>query len=578
MIMIDNFINNKNFNLFAVLFIIACVLIIYSNSLNNPFISDDMLLVNTPKYHNLSTYYSHPESLTLGELNQATYVLSWHFFGGNVLIFHLTNIIFHLINTVLVYWLVNILFGNKILSFFTSLLFAIHPANNQVAAWISGRGYAFLTIFYLLSIIFYIRSLDFKDEKRILFYILSLFCFLITFFAQVTTISLPVILIIYSLFFKGHLIAKRSSSWLLVIPYFLIIAAVSPILFPVTTERIASYISTASKYQFNIWPSWGRITIVAKSIFYYLRLFLFPAKLGFYHPGYFEHSAALEKFDLTAFLSFFTIISTSVFALAYRKKYKELSFAILFFYITITPFTNIVYLHAIVAERYAYLASIGFCLALSFIVLKSLKAIREKFDLITATVMSSILIMVLFIPYGFRAYSRNLDWKNWEVYYNNEVQNDPKSKFAHNSLGGTISAKDPERALREFQSAIQLDSKYVEARYNLGLVYFNQKKLTEAEQEFKAVIQLAPDFATAYDKLSNVYLTGGKIKEAFDMEVSAIRLIPNNSIFYNNLGVIYTKMNDIPMAISSFRKALELNPGLKSSQLNLDNVLRQSSK
>lgn len=145
---------SKNKVYFLILTIL--VLVTYVNSLNNAFLSDDLAeIVNNPKVGDL--WYgiqTHPT----GFIRPVIYWLAFVLGGLNPLLFRLSNILFHLGSTILVFLTINNLLKSRQIALFTSALFAVHPAIAEGVVWISGGMYTQYTFFFLFSFLFYIKS------------------------------------------------------------------------------------------------------------------------------------------------------------------------------------------------------------------------------------------------------------------------------------------------------------------------------------------------------------------------------------------------------------------------------------
>src|SRR3989344_3296107 len=184
----------------------------YANSFDNAFVSDDIAEIrDNSNVGNLSLILTRPFGFIRLVLNW----FAFHLAGLNPGIFRLLNIILHLGSVYILYLIVSLL-HQKRLAFFSTALFAIHPAISEAVVWISGGTYPQYTFFFLLSFLFYILS-----KKSRIYYLLSIFCFLFSFMSHpVMPASLPVIFLLYEFCF-GSLRHK----WVKSIPYFVLLLA-----------------------------------------------------------------------------------------------------------------------------------------------------------------------------------------------------------------------------------------------------------------------------------------------------------------------------------------------------------------
>ena len=212
-----------------VLFIALFCLALYINSLSGEFVSDDLSFVveNTQirTLANFFHFFTDPKTAATGQLagdvyrplTTLSYAVDYFMWGLISFGYHLTNILLHSANSALVFLLFFLISGNFIISIFGSLIFAAHPAQTEVVCWISGRSSLLFLFFYLLSLVFYIRS---SREGRRKFYILSLIFFLLSLFSKEMSVTLPLILILHDLHFSQG--KKLGTRILRYVPYFLL--------------------------------------------------------------------------------------------------------------------------------------------------------------------------------------------------------------------------------------------------------------------------------------------------------------------------------------------------------------------
>lgn len=132
-----------------------------------------------------------------------SFKIDYLLYGTNPTGYHITNLTFHFLNTILVFLIINFITkgANKFLGFAGALLFAVHPAHSQALAWVVGRGEVIMAFFYLLSFYLFMR---YRSERRRRYYGFSVLCFFLALFTKETAVTLPVLLISYDLL-REHL-------------------------------------------------------------------------------------------------------------------------------------------------------------------------------------------------------------------------------------------------------------------------------------------------------------------------------------------------------------------------------------
>ena len=452
---------SDKFNYCLVIALILFIVFAYLNSLSGNFVSDDKAVMAS---------FSRQEPSFLKpvfSISNFVDVISWRLFALRPFGYHLVNLILHILNVILVFLTIFSLFGRRKLAFITALLFAVHPVNTQVVSWISGKPYAQMSLFFLMAV---------SMHKRL---VISIISFLLSLTIQVGALGMPFLLLVY------HRNKKKTFY------YFAALLLSIPFLSKMLFKRIAMFDSLSAGVY--IWPAPGRIVAVFRVLFYYLKLAVFPLKLGWYHSIGFDYNKNLENFNLAAVGSILAVCFLIFLAFKYRNKSREFSFGIAWFFITLLPCLNIIYTNSVIAERYLYLPLIGFCLALA--------SLLEKLPMRIAVTLTSIILSLLFI----RTIIRNKDYKNeFTLYYSNTIAF-PDTYMSHNSLGGAYTNLGKyELAAQEFKKAIELNPSYEGAYYNLGNTYLVLGRISSAYLQFKKSLSLNPNFELARENLSAI--------------------------------------------------------------------------
>jgi len=255
-------------NRIVVLILTALVFITYVNSLNNDFLSDDLAeIVQNPYVGNLWYAISaHPT----GFIRPLIYWLCYHLTGLTPFLFRLTNVLFHLGSTILIFFILKQIHQSKKVAFLVASLFAVHPAIGEAVVWVSGGMYAQYTFFFLMSFWFYIRS----AEKK-LFYLLSSIFYLLSFMSHpVMPVALWLIFPLYELVY-GNL----RKDWLKALPFLVLAIVYVVVNFAALPERETTLHSVhyQDKGIDNVF------VLVPIAVSSYLQLLVFPKDLTLYH-------------------------------------------------------------------------------------------------------------------------------------------------------------------------------------------------------------------------------------------------------------------------------------------------------
>lgn len=479
--------------------------LVYLSSFSVPFILDDYHVVQiNPNIKNIS------EINPLSSRSILTYSLAINYYLGglNPFGYHLMNLVLHVINSILVYYLAFSLFSqlkkdkeleNTITSVFCALIFALHPLHVGTVVQISSRSAVLMTTFFLLSLLLFIKA---KENKKLL--LLSLLTFIFAILSKEDAIVLPLIIILYDLCFNIEkfsfiLFLKRFVKYYM--PYFVVLITGIFIL-KINIMRMISNLFTSQLFG----NGYEHFLTGLKSILYYIKLIYIP--FG-WSTEYFIKPAQ-SFFELYVILSFIFIIMILLSGIILYRKHGWATFCIYWFFITLIPTTTFVVMRDLVTDRWAYLPSVGFlilvpcfflCSEISFRQIKILP-LQKKI----AIYLAIIIIFMFMILAAYRIYIYTNEQKLWE----NTLEKNPYSFYALSSLGSTYMKKGQfENAEEQFIKVIQLfNDSSAEARINMGIIYHKQGKTEQAISHLSRAIEMqsAPLIhAQAYVYLARIY-------------------------------------------------------------------------
>ena len=447
------------------------------------------------------TYMGHYHPLTI-----LSYSVEYRFFKLNPFIYHLTNLILHLMNGLLVFCLMMMLKGGVLTSLVVSLLFGIHPLHVESVAWISERKDVLYSLFFLGSMVVYLTYLKTRGKR---FYFLSLFLFLLSLLSKSMAVTFPLVLFLCDYLFDRKFDRK---SLVEKIP-FLAIAFIFGIMafFAQGSPEIMSQ-KPSSPFSKNIF-------IISEVLISYFPKLIFPINLSCIYP-YVKGSAGFWSY---VYLT--TIIGCLIAGILLGKYNKKITFGTLFFYITILPTLPA----ENIADRYLYIPSIGifFIAAEGFYWLYRSKLEPIK---IVKPILAILLIGIL-STFSFLTWERCQVWRDSLSLWNDVLKNYPDTPIAYNNRGEAYLRKgDYNRAIFDYDQALRINP-------NFYKVY------------------------TFYDNRGAAYLMKGDYERAIADFHQALRIKPNDANAYYNRGTAYFNKEDFEEAIADFNKALEINPG-----------------
>lgn len=495
--------DNKN----ILLLLAGLVFITYVNSLGNDFVSDD--LPAFPGNPDLANFH-HVTSTMVGAALRIFYFFAYKISGLHPLLFRLPNLFFHLGAAALAFLILS-LTTKKPIAIIAAALFAVHPILSESVTWISGGLYAYYSFLFLLSFAAYILA----DGNRKYYYV-SLGAFLLSISISEKAAVLALIFVLYEMAF-GNI--KRN--WRKIWPYFAISFILGLIILGKVGERVSTLQST-----YYLDPGYDNILVkIPTAVASYLWLIIWPQKLTLYHT---EMTFSRFQFGL-AVLVFILYLAAIVWG---WRKNKMVFFWLSFFLIPLAPTLTPLRVAWVVAERYAYLGTLGVLVVIAWLFYKAASSEKLK---IPVYAFLAVLILALSV----RTIVRNIDWKNEDNLWPATVKVSPSGPNIHN---------------------------------NMGDVYGRQKNFGKAAEEFKKAIEINPGYADAYHNLANVYQQMDKLPEAVQNYQKALEINPQLWQSHQNLAFIYYKHGQISQAGEEIKKALELNPNDPALKQNLQEI------
>lgn len=420
--------------------------------------------------------------------------------------YHLTSILLHTVNTVLVFILFLRLFGNKLISFFTACLFSIHPGISEAVIYASGRTDPLYTFFGLLTLIIFL-SLITSDKFHLAKFIISIITFILALLSKESAIIIPLLFILIGIIsrFGKYLTGKKS---IYIISPFIIIS----ILYFYLRLTVLNFSNTLNFYSTGInnpdITSYSQNLIIrfftfTKAFFIYLYLLIFPKDLIIAR----DLSIIKLFFNLWVFLFLFIFIFIIVFSIKFYKKDKIFIFAFLWFFITILPVSGIIPINNIIAEHYLYLPSLSFFLIISYLI----NLIYVKYKSIEIRTSIFIFLSTIIILLMIRTIIRTFDWRNPITFYIKSLTQSPYHvPMRHNLAMSYAEDGQFDLAVKEYQNVITIADIYPNTHHNLADVYKAQGKYKEAEREYKSALSMNPGFTFSYYELIDVYQKTGE--------------------------------------------------------------------
>ena len=569
----------------AILLVLLLGTIVYSNTFHVPFVLDDQSsIVNNAVITDLNNFFSGYrtgyEILTNRYVAYLTFAVNHHFFGLNIPAFHVVNLLIHLITALLVYILLSLTFQTPyfqktgqgmspqssvhsppfFIPLFAALLLVSHPIQTQAVTYIVQRVTSLATMFYLLSVVLYVKArlgmeLKVRSEEsgvrseesgkdthsenvhgQIKPWLLIGGSTLVAVVAMKTkeiAFTLPLAIVLYEIFFF-HGAWKRRLLYLLPLLATLPIIPISILDFGGAGDEIMS----GAGEQLRVGSSMSRLEYLFtqfRVIVTYLRLLVFPVNQNLDY----DYPVFTTFFTPPVFLSF--LVLTGIFALGMYlffvsrpKQQSELksefeyqalaqpqavsslaylrliAFGIFWFFLTLSLESSLVPIKDVIVEYRLYLPFFGAAAAFATLFWLAVEKLTGPSSGKLLLLSAAILVLML----GVATYKRNHIWGNPVRLWQDVVAKSPNKARPINNLGKALEgAGRRQEAFKTLARAIEVDPNYYKSYYNLADLYLVSDQPGKALQLLQTAIRLNPNFTEAYVSVGAALMRAGKFRE-----------------------------------------------------------------
>jgi protein O-mannosyl-transferase len=523
---IENYNSSKvsNIYLFFILLITFCS---FFSIFNNEFIinwDDGAQVVNNADIKQLtfSGFHKIFSSYYVGmyqPITTLTYAFDYAIYGLSSQGFHFSNLCFHFIAVILLFVFLSKIFNNKLLIFFLTLIFAIHPTCVESIAWISARSNIIFAIFYISGLISYLKHIQGKDRKISKYYFITLAFFILSCLSKSAAMTFPFLLLLFDVYFDKMNLRKIIEK----VPFILI-----SIVFGLIT--IDARINAFHFIDFSAhYSSSEQFLLVFYSVFMYIKLFFIPYSNCAYYIYPEKNNNALSFEFYSSFIILF-VIYVILIVILYKRK-KQALLGLLFFLISLFVMLKFVATDLqLMTDRYLYMPMIGILIAIGFII----EPLFKKYQISIV-----IFLSVISGSFVFRTISYNEYWKNEESLFSETI-------------------------------IIQPDA--IPCKNYLGISFRKRGDLGKALNLFNEIIEKYPNYENVYNNRGNVYKDMGNFKKAINDYNTALLYKgedeSNDAEIYTNIGVVYAMGKDFQTSMNYFDKAIEKNNRYYLAYLN----------
>ena len=463
---------------------------------------------------------------------------------------HLVNVLIHLLNTLLVFGVLQALTKAPWRSALVAGLFAVHPLHVESVAWIAERKDVLSTMFGLLAIMGYVGYVQRPSLAR---YLLIVVLFGLSLMSKPMLVTLPCVLLLLDYWPLGRL--QRASVFKLLTEKLpLLVMSIGSSVITVIAQKTGG-----SVFALEQLPVPQRIANAAVAYATYLGKTIWPTNLAiiYSHPGTWP---ALVVAGSAAVL---IVVTVMVWVL--RRKRPHLLMGWLWFLGTLVPVIGLVQVGSqSMADRYMYVPMIGLLVMIAWSIpdparmsVAGVRAVTAAAILAIAALMAQTALQV----------GR---WKDSVTLFSHAVAVTDRNYVAHNLLGGVLRQKgDRDGAQRQLGASLELHPNYPDAHSNMGLLMLDTAQWSKAEEHFKKSLSFRPGDGVTLSNLGVAFFRQNRIDEAITQFRNALQYTPANVEALVNLGNTYAAKGNPDQAIAQYQAALAIRPDLAEAHASI---------
>jgi len=577
-----NKISKKQMSIVAALLILA-TFAAYQGVRNNAFINfdddiyvtDNQIVTEGLTLNGILWAFGFNERGYWQPLTWLSHMLDCELYGLNPTGHHITSLMIHLANVLLLFWTLCRMTGRVYSSAFAAAFFALHPLNVDSVAWVAERKNLLSTFFLMIGFLAYSRYAEKPSVGR---YLVTIIVFILGLMAKPMLVTFPFVLLLLDFWPLRRLKFETPQKFmkkeqqppaqkkpdfnigilcLEKVPF--LVLALGAVWLSVSSLQHYDNMVTMDKV-----PMMLRINNALVSYIGYIGKMLWPFHLSVYYP----FPASIPAWQTV--LAVFLLSAITGTCLLRMNRQPFLVFGWFWYLGTLLPVLGIVQsgLWPKMADRWAYVPLIGLFIMIAWGITDGVK------KRLYAKPIMAVVSVVLLAGLIFVTKTQLLHWKNSRTLFEHALRVTSENAVAHNNLGTALLEEgQPVKALYHFEEALRFEPKYAAAHNNIGNALTASDRTDEAIEHYLNSINIDPLNAETHNNLAVALNEQDRMDESILHLHEALRLNPVYADAYNNLGAVYRKKAQLRKAAKCYLEAIRLRPDFVQAYNNLGLLL-----
>ena len=527
---------------------------------------------------------------------------------------HLTNLLLHLANVLLLFGLLRRMTGSTWRSGFVAALFAVHPLHVESVAWIAERKDLLGALFWLLAMWAYARYAERPSPVR---YLAVAVAFFLGLMSKPMIVTLPFVLLLLDYWPLGRFNSQLSTSnapstvhhapgtslGTLVrekIPLFLMSVAGCAVTY--TAQNAGMTVGSLDRLPFG-----ERIANAAVAYVAYIGKMVYPTRLSVFYPH------PKDMLPVVYVIGAWLALAVVTFAVLRLRNRPYLFVGWLWFLGTLVPVIGLMQVGwQSMADRYTYMPLVGLFMMIAWAtgppspvvgrgrrfagrtasptgVCNTLKGAGGESSsghtkptthgrVYSSTALIAVAI-VLLVALGITACHQVSYWRDSTTLFTRALDVTRNNPVAENNLAMALAVQGKtDAAIVHHHRALEIEPEWADAHYNLGSTLFLAGRTDEAIREFRAALRIYPGYARALNNLGAALMDQGKALEAEGCFMKALEINPDYPRAYMNLGTALSEQGRMKEAMAAYRMAVQLDPTMPDAHHNLAITLLQTGR